>query len=127
LKLLIYPDQATIHYELSYVALQADATQAHIHFGQMGANGGVSAFLCTNLGNGPDGTQPCPARRGTVSGIITAASVVGPAGQGIAAGEFDALLEALRSDVTYANVHSTLFPTGEIRGQIGNSRHGRRD
>ncbi|MFD1827627.1 MULTISPECIES: hypothetical protein [Mumia] len=40
-------------------------------------------FLCTNLGNGPAGTQTCP-QEGTVTGTIVAADVVGPASQGIA-------------------------------------------
>jgi hypothetical protein len=35
-------------------------TQAHIHFGPGRVNGGIMVFLCSNLGNGPEGTQPCP-------------------------------------------------------------------
>jgi CHRD domain len=119
LRLFVYPDRTTIAYELSYSGLQADATQAHIHFGQLSVNGGISVFLCSNLGNGPSGTQPCPLRSGTVSGVITAASVLGPDAQGIAPGEIDALVDALREQLTYVNVHSTRWPTGEIRGQIG--------
>ena len=126
LRLVVFPDNNAIHYELSYSALEGKVTQAHIHFGQMGVNGGISAFLCSNLGNGPEGTQACP-QSGRVSGMITPPSVIGPAGQGIAPGEFNALLEALRSDVTYANVHSDLWPGGEIRGQIDSGRRGHRD
>jgi len=127
LRLVVFPDNNAIHFELNYSALVADATQAHIHFGQMGVNGGVSAFLCSNLGNGPTGTELCPLRGGTVSGMITPTSVIGPSGQGIASGEFKELLDALRSDVTYANVHSTQWPAGEIRGQIDSGRRGHRD
>jgi hypothetical protein len=119
LRLSIFPDQSAIHYELTYSGLQADATQAHIHFGQPAVNGGISVFLCSNLGNGPAGTQACPARAGTVSGLITMDAVIGPAVQGIAPGELDELVEAIRSRLTYANVHSTTWPGGEIRGQIG--------
>jgi len=122
LRLLVYPDDTTITYELSYSDLQADATQAHIHFGQLSVNGGISVFLCSNLGNGPAGTQACPLRSGTVSGVLTAASVLGPDAQGIAPGEIDALVEALRAQLTYVNVHSTRWPGGEIRGQIGTGR-----
>ena len=48
---------------------------------------------------------------------------VRPAGQGVAptAGtvdEFDELVAPLRDGVTYANVHSSKFPGGAIRGQI---------
>jgi hypothetical protein len=30
---------------------------AHVHFGQLSVNGGVSFFLCSNLGNGPRHTS----------------------------------------------------------------------
>jgi hypothetical protein len=108
----------TIHWELQYANLEADTLQSHIHFGQAGVNGGVSAFLCTNLGNGPAGTLACPARSGTLSGVITAATVIGPSGQGIAPGEFAALAAAILDRTAYVNVHTTAWPGGEIRGQI---------
>jgi hypothetical protein len=79
--------EGAIYWELSYTGLEADATQSHIHFGQAGVNGGVSAFLCTNLGNGPAGTATCPLRSGELSGVISASSVIGPAAQGISPGE----------------------------------------
>ena len=44
--------------------------------------------------------------------------MIGPTGQGIAAGQFEELVRAIKAGVTYANVHSSLFPSGEIRGQI---------
>jgi hypothetical protein len=54
-----------------------------------------------------------------VSGVIDAADVIGPAGQGIEAGSFEELVRAMRGGVTYANVHTTpRWPGGEIRGQI---------
>jgi hypothetical protein len=34
-------------------------TQTHIHFSQAATNGGIIVFLCTNLDNGPAGTQAC--------------------------------------------------------------------
>ena len=60
-----------------------------------------------------------------MSGTITAAQVIGPAGQGIQPGEFAELVKALRVGAAYANVHTTTFPAGEIRGQI--SSHGDED
>jgi CHRD domain-containing protein len=107
-----------ISYRLSYTALEGNVLQAHIHFGAPAQSGGISVFLCTNLGNGPAGTQECPAAPATVTGTLAAADVIGPAGQGIAAGQFDELVDAIREGVTYVNVHSSLYPAGEIRGQI---------
>lgn len=107
-----------LSYELTYSGLPG-VTQAHIHFGARGTNGGISIFLCTNLGNGPAGTPACPAGEGTISGVATAANVIGPAGQGITAGQFDAIARAIRAGTAYVNVHSGTYPGGEIRGQIG--------
>jgi hypothetical protein len=109
---------SAIHWELTYADIASPVLQSHIHFGQHGVNGGISAFLCTNLGNGPAGTLPCPQGGGTLSGTLVAADVVGPGAQGIAAGEFDELVEALRRGVAYVNVHSQAFPGGEVRGQV---------
>jgi|SRR5215510_8553847 len=115
-----------IRYELSYDDLEGVAPTvpggvvlfSHIHFGQRRTSGGVSAFLC---GGGSKGA--CPTPSGTVTGTIVPADVVGPAGQGIAAGEFDELVRAIRTGYTYANVHTTRYQSGEIRGQIRNG-HG---
>ena len=106
-----------IAYELTYGSLQGTAQQSHIHFGQNSVNGGISVFLCSNLGNGPAGTQPCPPS-GTVTGTIRPVDVIGPNAQGIAPGEFAELVKALRSGTSYANVHSNVWPGGEIRGQL---------
>ena len=115
-------DAQTITYELHYSGLGTPATQSHIHFGDRAQNGGISAFLCTNLGNGPAGTPACPSGTGTdeavVTGTITPAQIIGPASQGIAPGEFAELVRALRAGSAYANVHTTQFPSGEVRGQI---------
>lgn len=112
-----------ISYRLSYQRLEADVTQAHIHFGLRAQTGGISVFLCTNLGNGPAGTQLCPAAPATVTGVIRPADVIGPAGQGIAAGEFAELVAAIRSGTTYVNVHSTRYPAGEVRAQLDHHHH----
>lgn len=110
-----------VTWELSYSNLEG-VTQAHVHFGSPAQSGGVSVFLCTNLGNGPAGTQACPAAPATISGTITATDVIGPAAQGIAAGEFEELVRAARAGLTYVNVHTAAFPAGEIRGQLGHHR-----
>jgi hypothetical protein len=53
-----------------------------------------------------------------VTGTITAANVLALPAQNVPAGDFDALVAALRSDSAYGNIHTTNFPGGEIRGQI---------
>ena len=108
----------TITYRLSYSALAGNVTQAHIHLGGRAQSGAISVFLCTNLGNGPANTQACPPAPATVTGVIGPADVIGPAGQGIAAGEFAELVAAIRAGATYVNVHSSTFPGGEIRAQL---------
>lgn len=108
-----------IVWQLSYADTATAVTQAHIHFGSPAQSGGISVFLCTNLGNGPAGTQLCPAAPATVSGTIMAGNIIGPAGQGISAGEFTELVQAVRAGFTYVNVHTTAFPAGEIRAQLG--------
>jgi CHRD domain len=108
-----------IHYRLTFSALESDATQAHIHFENATNNGNIVVFLCTNLGNGPAGTQACPAAGGTIRGTIRAADVGAlAAAQGIDAGEFKELLRAIRAGATYVNVHSIGHPGGEIRAQL---------
>jgi hypothetical protein len=107
-----------ISFRLSYAGLEGNITQAHIHFGGKAQSGGISVFLCSNVGS-PVPTQACPAAPGTVSGVLRPTDVIGPAGQGIAAGEFAELVAAIRNGTTYVNVHSSKYPAGEIRGQLG--------
>jgi hypothetical protein len=120
-----------ISYRLTYADLEGDVTQAHIHIGQRAVNGAIVAFLCSNLPNPPAGTPACPPAPGTVEGTIEPADVrdtttatppVG--GQGIEAGAFDELVDAIKAGVTYANVHSTKWPGGEIRAQLEGDDNG---
>ena len=109
----------TIRYELSYAGLEGDVRQSHIHIGQRGVNGGITIWLCQTLANASPiaATPQCP-QSGTVNGVVSAADVIGPAAQGIAAMEFTKVLAAVRAGAAYVNVHSSRFPGGEIRGQL---------
>lgn len=108
----------SLTFKLTFSGLSAPVTQSHIHFGKVHTAGGIVVFFCSNLNNGPAGTQTCPANGGTVTGTITAAGVVAVPGQNISAGDFDAIADALESNTAYGNIHTTKFPAGEIRGQI---------
>ena len=133
----------TITYELRYHGLEGTVTQAHIHFGKFAVNGGITLFLCGTGGDltprpgtaGPVGTPTCPAD-GTEEAVVTrtvgADQILAPGvsptnavGQGIEAMNFEELAAALRRGNTYANVHSSKWPGGEIRAQISprNAKH----
>jgi hypothetical protein len=117
-----------ISYRLTYSGLETAATQSHIHFENRTNNGPIVVFLCTNLGNGPAGTQACPPNGGTISGTIRPADVgAGAAGQGLAAGEFNELVRAIRAGATYVNIHTTGHQGGEIRAQLEGKKHGDKD
>jgi hypothetical protein len=117
-------DGASFDYELAYSGLQAPVTQAHIHFAQKSVNGPIIIWLCGTAANpGPAGTQTCPAnipgQVSEVSGTITSANVLAsPTTQQLAAGELAEAIAAMRAGAAYANVHTTISPGGEIRGQL---------
>jgi hypothetical protein len=109
----------TLSYKLTFSGLSAPVTQSHIHFGKRHVAGAITVFFCGTLTNpGPAGTPACPVGGGTVTGTITAVNLLPVPAQGIPAADFDALVAILLSDTAYANVHTTNFPAGEIRGQI---------
>jgi hypothetical protein len=112
-------DGDALRYTLSYSGLSAPVTQAHIHFGRSRTNGAVMVFLCQTATNlDPTTLAPTCPNEGTVEGTITAANIVKAGTQGIDVGEFDEFVRALHEDAGYANVHTTAFPGGEIRGQV---------
>ena len=118
-------DGNSIAYSMTYSDFDSDVQQSHIHFGQQSVNGGISVFLCTNLGNGLATTQACPKDGGTISGVITAADVspnipatLAARNQGLNTGEWDEFVRAVEAGKTYVNIHTVDRPGGEIRAQI---------
>jgi hypothetical protein len=103
-----------ISYELEWDDLTGAPLFAHIHIGQRGVNGGVAVFLCG--GGGKPACEASPS--GEAEGTIVAADVLGPTDQGFAAGDLRALVKAIKAGITYVNVHTPAFPSGELRGQI---------
>jgi len=123
LTLNVAKDNQSVNFKLTYSGFTNDVTQSHIHFGKEHVAGGIMVYFCTNLTTPPPAPpatkpQPCPLTDGTVSGTLTPSDVIGPTGQNVKAGDFTALLAALKSNTAYGNIHTTAFPSGEIRGQI---------
>ena len=103
-----------INFSINFSDLSSPLSVAHLHFAPSKVAGGVMIFLC-----GGGGQPACPAATsGSITGTITAANVTGPGVQGITAGDLDSALEAVRDELSYANMHTTNFPGGEIRGQV---------
>ena len=104
-------DGTAISYKL-IVANIENVTQAHIHLGAAGANGGVVAWLYPAA----PPSQLIPGRTDGIlgEGEITASSLVGD----LSGAPLSDLLDAMRDGGAYVNVHTSRFAPGEIRGQI---------
>ncbi|WP_141551624.1 CHRD domain-containing protein [Natrinema sp. CBA1119] len=108
--------------ELHYVLLVAEienATQAHIHLGGSDEDGDVVAWLF-----GQRDEQDAfadPLEQGVSgSGLLAEGTITGDDLVGPLEGEsLDALLDELRGETAYVNVHTEANPGGEIRGQTG--------
>jgi len=122
-------DEQSIDYTLSFDGIETTVNQSHIHFAQRSVNGAIVVWLCQGATRAPAAvanlTPECPTSPGgTVSGTITAASVLaqaagtGGAAQQIQQGELDEVIAAIRAGNAYVNVHSAVSPGGEIRGQL---------
>jgi CHRD domain len=130
LKLTLDKAAQTLTYTLTYsFPSTTTVTQSHIHFGKEHVPGNIMVYFCVETGvTAPPPTPAaippgCPTNAGTVTGTITAQDVTAKAAsQNITAGDFANLVSALESDTAYANIHTTAFPAGEIRGQIHRDR-----
>jgi hypothetical protein len=94
-----------LSYEVSVESIE-NVVAAHIHCAPEGANGPVGVTLYDGDPVSEDGVL--------AEGTITAPDEDNDCGWG----SFGDVLDALRSDHTYVNVHTQTNPAGEIRGQI---------
>lgn len=83
-------------------------TEAHLHLGDSDENGPVVAVLF-------DALDPVVDAEGTLAeAIIPADGLAGP----LANEDLATLVERMAAGEAYVDVHTTAYPTGEIRGQI---------
>ena len=82
-----------------------NATAGHIHQGKPGQNGPVLVTLFNNTS---------PTNTVEEKGVITASMLEGP----LKGKTISNLITAMEKGDTYANIHTTQHPKGEIRGDI---------
>jgi hypothetical protein len=100
-------DGSSIHFKLIAANIE-NVLVAHIHLAPEGVNGPVVVFLF----HGP--LIPGRFQGILAEGTFTAADLIGPL-KGKPLGD---LIDAMEAGNTYANIHTTAHPGGEIRGQI---------
>ena len=101
----------TLSYELRATGPIQDATQAHIHIGGRGQNGPVVLFLFGLNPLGQDFQAGDIIGRGTVSN----ANVLGRPNF---APSISNLVQRIRQNRAYVNLHTLARPGGEVRGQV---------
>jgi len=101
-------DNSALSYQLNVANLE-NIRASHIHFGKFGANGPVVVGIRTDLVEGSvNGIY--------AKGVFTKANFSGL----LLGGDMIILREAFRTGNAYVNVHTNIFPGGEIRGQLSN-------
>jgi hypothetical protein len=122
-------DGTTLNWTFTWEGLTGPPLFAHIHFGLKGGNYPVMTFFC----GGPKGNPAIPQKpdcpkttSGTITGTTNAGDIIAlnsdGTDQALDSHDFDGFLRALRAGSGYANLHTTRFPGGEIRGQIAVNR-----
>jgi hypothetical protein len=123
-------DGTTLSWTFRWSGLSGPPLFAHIHFGLKGANYPVMTFFCGGPKGNPDIPQKpdCPqTTSGSITGTTTAADIIplntaGSTDQALDLHDFAGFIRALSAESAYANMHTTRFPGGEIRGQISAHR-----
>lgn len=106
-KFIVNADSIDFELEIDDATDLLGANGAHIHCAPAGENGPVVVFLAAAVPGGFDGHIE-------VKATVTEANIVDDE----CGATLDELVESMRDDNTYVNVHSPEHPGGEIRGQI---------
>lgn len=111
-------DLVTMRVEESFSGLQGNVTASHIHCCTAEAGAGTISVATTlpTFTNFPSGVT---AGTYDYTFDMTDASSYNPAfvtANGSISGAFNALVAGLNGGTAYANIHSNIFPGGEIRG-----------
>ncbi|HET7785883.1 MAG TPA: CHRD domain-containing protein [Myxococcales bacterium] len=98
---------SSVDFTITYAGLSGPPTAAHIH---PGAAGTANPPIIPSFPGLPT------TAAATFSGTFQATDI--KAGGGIAAGDLNGLVAAMKAGTAYANIHTAANPNGEIRGQI---------
>jgi CHRD domain len=123
----LHEDRISFRLRYDVASDDSDVLQAHLHIANPGNNGGIVAFLCSNVEEPPPPTDRlCPDSPGEVSGDIFAEDVMtvtdgvppNPVVTIIEARNLEGLKRLIEQGSVYANVHTDDHMGGEIRGQL---------
>lgn len=98
-----------IRYQLQWALLNAPPTGAHFHGPSRPDGEATDVLVSVPVGNQPE-------RQGTLFGSITAADIQSQGGRPPIS--FDSLVTLLRSSEAYFDMHTAVYPDGEIRSPI---------
>jgi hypothetical protein len=102
---IVYPDR--IEWYITAGSFGTEVQASHIHLGFPGVAGPIILPLYAKSQG---------AFTGRISGTLLPADLVAVKDRGIST--FDDAVRAIVAGRTYCNIHTTLVPGGEIRGQI---------
>lgn len=110
-KLKVAPDGESARFDLKITEPIEDVTQAHLHLGPAGENGGVVVWLYP-------AASPAVLIPGTTDGRLASGTITEDNLVNALAGNWDGFIAALEAGQIYVNVHTLENPGGEIRDQV---------
>ncbi len=110
--------QLDVRIAIDLESLTGTLTRAHFHCAPAGANGPIPIGLIDPGDLVLDGNQI----RGTLTNDDFAATDPCPAAIDLPVNNLAALAFAMRQGLIYLNIHTDVFPAGEIRGQLSSGR-----